>query len=155
MRKLLNLIYPEFIGGRAALGLLLLRAVAGVAMMMHGWSKIQAPFSWMNQPGAPSPIPGVLQALAALGEFGGGLGILVGCLTPLAALGIVCTMIGAKQIALADAPWIAAGGGKSWELASLYLLIGAVLIFTGPGRFSLDALLFDKRDVSDERMNVV
>jgi len=64
--------------------LLLLRIVSGCAFAIHGWGKIQDPFHWM---GSESSIPGVLQGLAALSEFGGGLAWAVGLLTRLAALG--------------------------------------------------------------------
>ena len=61
--------------------LLLLRIVAGVAFMLHGWGKIQHPFSWMGP-----DMPGFLQALAALSEFGGGAAWALGLLTPLASI---------------------------------------------------------------------
>jgi putative oxidoreductase len=133
-------LYGEFLGGRAALGLLLLRVVAGVAMVIHGWSKVQNPTGWMG----PDGPPGILQALAALGEFGGGLGLLFGCLTLPACFGIACVMLGAIFTAHRGAPWINPGG-KSFELASLYLLIAAVVAIIGPGLHSLDARLFGRQ----------
>src|SRR4051794_28770305 len=67
--------------------LLLLRLVAGSAFILHGFTKIQHPFDWM--PGfAPPP----MLALAAVAEFGGGILWVLGLLTPLASLGIACTM---------------------------------------------------------------
>jgi len=72
------------------LSLALLRFVAGLAFMFHGWSKIQQPFSWM---GPEATIPGVLQALAAVSEFFGGLAWILGLLTPLASAGLLCTMV--------------------------------------------------------------
>jgi putative oxidoreductase len=50
-------------------GLLVLRVVAGLAFMHHGWGKIQSPMSWM---GPEASVPGALQALAAISEFCGG-----------------------------------------------------------------------------------
>jgi len=73
----------------ADIALLLIRIVVGLAFMIHGWPKIQNPFGWMP---AGAPVPGVFQALAAISEFGGGLGWILGLLTPLAALGIAFTM---------------------------------------------------------------
>jgi hypothetical protein len=73
----------------ADVALLLTRVVAGVAFMMHGWPKIQNPLGWMGPEGFA---PGSLQALAAISEFGGGLAWVLGLLTPLASLGIACTM---------------------------------------------------------------
>src|SRR5579883_1706716 len=84
-----NIIYPEFLHGRAALGLLILRFVFGSAFILHGSGKIVHAFQWM---GDAAPVPGFLQALAALSEFGGGIAIILGLLTPLAALGLLITM---------------------------------------------------------------
>lgn len=132
-------LFTRFVDGLPAVGLLILRVVFGAGMMMHGWEKIQTPFDWMQR----GDTPGVLQALAALGEFGGGLGLLLGFLTPISALGVLCTMIGAWWIVHRGDPWIAPGE-RSFELASLYGALALGLILTGPGRLSLDALLFGK-----------
>jgi putative oxidoreductase len=70
--------------------LLALRLVAGAAFMQHGFHKIQNPFSWM---GADSSMPGLLQALAAVSEFGGGFAWIIGFLVPIASFGIFCTMV--------------------------------------------------------------
>jgi putative oxidoreductase len=147
MRVLVNRFFPPFISGRAALGLLILRVVAGAALMLHGWSKIQQPFSWMGPNGQPAWV----QAFAAGGEVLGGLALLLGLLSPLAALWVMATMSGAYFIAHRGDPWINPGG-KSFELASVYFLIALTILFTGPGRFSLDHLFFGaSRDVPDDR----
>ena len=98
MRKL----YGDFHGGRAALGLLILRVVTGVALMIHGWPKMQNPMHWMDKMG--SGTPAIFQALAALGEFAGGLGLIVGLLTPIATFGIAATMVGAIFLGNSGAP---------------------------------------------------
>ena len=140
MRKL----YGDFHGGRAALGLLILRVVTGVALMIHGWPKMQNPLHWMDKMGST---PAIFQALAAFSEFFGGLGLIVGLLTPIACFGIAATMIGAIFLGNAGAPWIGKPGGKSFELASLYLLAAVAIFFIGPGFYSLDAMLFGKKRV--------
>src|SRR5687768_6168446 len=114
LRREMKNILGSFVTGRAALGLLLLRVVAGAGMMVHGWPKAQKPFGWMGD-GAPA----VLQALAALAEFGGGLALILGLLTPVAALGIICTMGYAILVAHKGDPWIKPGAPKTFELASL------------------------------------
>src|SRR5690242_9622712 len=81
--------YPAFVRGPGAVGLLLLRLAMGAAFILHGWPKIQNPTGWM---GPTADMPGALQALAAVAEFGGGAALVLGLLTPLAALGILCTM---------------------------------------------------------------
>lgn len=124
--------------------LLLLRFAAGVGFMLHGWGKIQNPFSWM---GPDAFAPGIFQALAALAEFGGGLAWVMGLLTPLASLGIASTMAVAvylHAIVWGD-PFVAKGGGGSWELAAVYFCVAVVLIAVGPGRLSLDRAIFGRR----------
>lgn len=124
--------------------LLLLRFVSGLAFMFHGWGKIQNPFGWM---GEDAWAPGVFQALAAVSEFGGGLFWMLGLLTPLAALGIACTMAVAVSMHafMRGDPFVASGGGGSYELASVYFCIAVVLIALGPGRVSVDRLIFGSR----------
>jgi putative oxidoreductase len=97
--------------------------------------------------GPDAPVPGILQALAALSEFGGGIALILGLLTPIAMIGLICTMLTAiftVHLKAGD-PFVARGGGRSWELAGLYLGAALMVLLAGPGRFSLDALLFGKR----------
>ncbi|MBI4431264.1 MAG: DoxX family protein [Candidatus Omnitrophica bacterium] len=130
----------ETVRGKGAFALLALRLVAGTAFIWHGWPKIQSAFSWMGA-GTPS----WLQALAAFAEFAGGIAILIGLLTQLAALGIACVMFCAiflVHIPKGD-PFVGRGG--SWELAAVYLAIMIMLMLCGAGEFSLDARVFGKR----------
>ncbi len=90
---MLQSVYPAFVRGRGAVGLLILRLVVGAAFMVHGWAKINSPggmTAWMP---AAAPVPGFLQAAAALSEFGGGALLILGLLTPVAAFFLACTMI--------------------------------------------------------------
>ncbi len=128
----------------AQIALLLLRLVAGLAFMLHGWGKIQNPFGWMGPDGFASPF---FQALAALSEFGGGLAWILGLLTPFAAAGIASTMAVAFSMHafLRGDPFVALGGGPAYELAAVYFSIALLLMALGPGRFSLDRVLFGRR----------
>lgn len=143
---MVRLIYPGFVGGRGALGLLVLRVVTGAAFIQHGWPKIQNAFHWMDQ--FPNPPPAYLQSLAALAEFGGGIALIFGLLTPLACLGIIGTMVGALSmvhIPRGD-PFVASKpGDPSYEPAAVYLAIVITLLLVGPGLLSLDALLFGRK----------
>lgn len=127
---------------RVSVGLLVLRLVAGLAMTLHGWGKIQTPFEWM---GPDSGTPAILQALAALSEFGGGICWILGLLTPLASAGVLCTMAVAAYthaVVFGD-PFVGKAG--SYELSSIYLVIALLLILTGPGKYSLDGKVFGRR----------
>jgi putative oxidoreductase len=128
----------------ADFALLLLRVAAGVAFMLHGWGKIQNPFGWM---GPEAFAPPVFQALAALSEFGGGLALVLGLLTPLASMGIASTMGVAFYVhaVMRGDPFVAKGGGPAYELAVIYFCIAVLLIALGPGRLSLDRALFGPR----------
>src|SRR5687767_250152 len=87
--KPIELFQPLRLPARVSAGLLVLRVVAGLAFMFHGYGKIQNPFGWM---GPNATIPGIFQALAAISEFGGGLAWILGLVTPLASFGLACTM---------------------------------------------------------------
>ncbi len=120
--------------------LLVMRVVAGLAFVLHGWPKIRNPFGWM---GPDAFAPGPLQALAALSEFGGGLCLILGLLVPLSSLGIASTMLVAVSMHafIMGDPFVSKGGA-SYELAAIYLCLCMVFLATGPGRFSADKKIF-------------
>lgn len=137
-------LFGEFVRGRGAVGLFVVRLVVGAAFILHGLPKIQNPFGWM---GAEASMPGVLQALAALSEFGGGIALILGLLTPIASFGIACTMFVAifmVHLPKGD-PFVGSKPGQTpFELAAGYLAVAILLMLIGPGALSLDALLFGK-----------
>ncbi len=150
MEKILQIAFGRFATGRASYGLLALRLVMGLAFVIHGLPKIQSPFGWM---GPNASIPGFLQALAALAEFGGGLALIVGLFTPLASLGLIVTMLVALGTVLIPngVPFVASKpGDNSSELAFLFLASAFLFLTVGPGTFSLDALLFGKKVAANE-----
>lgn len=134
MTALKRSLFPLLFDLRASAGLLLLRLFAGVALMTHGWKKIQDPFHWMDK--AASPAPAVFQMLAAIAEFFGGLGLAVGALTVVAGFGVFCTMVVAINTHVGKGDPF----GK-WELPALYACVAVLLMAAGPGRFSIDSLL--------------
>jgi putative oxidoreductase len=121
----------------ADIALLLVRLVAGAAFLWHGAEKIQNPFGWM---GPNAFAPGILQALAAVAEFGGGLLLIFGFLNTIGALGIACVMATAiyMHAVMHRAPFISNTGGESWELPATYLALMILLKLIGPGKFSVD-----------------
>ncbi len=137
-----------YFNGPGAVGVFILRVFLGYAMAMHGMGKIQKPLSWMGPEGPPP----VLQLLAAVAEFFGGIAIMFGLLTPLACLGVMCVMfVAVLQHVLEGAPFIGLKGKENYELPGMYFLFALTLFLTGPGLLSVDAALtklLGKRGVS-------
>ncbi|MBA3712695.1 MAG: DoxX family protein [Pyrinomonadaceae bacterium] len=152
----MNFLFGNFVMGRGAVGLLIVRLVFGLGMVLHGSQKIGAPFTWMNAFAGENAPPGILQALAAVAEFFGGIALILGLLTPVAALGIAFVMLFALGMAHLPAgdPFVNAPGKSSYESAAGYLAVALLLIVTGPGALSLDWLLFGRRRAPDGTDNV-
>lgn len=132
-------LFPPFLGGRPAIGLLGLRVVSGSAMAIHGSSKIQNPFGW-----AGDRFPAPAQAIAAVCEFFGGICLAAGLITPVAAAGILATMlVAASTHVLKGQPFVGKGG--SYELAAVHGAIAFAIALVGPGTLSVDNALFAKR----------
>ena len=133
----------------ADVGLLVLRLTGLMLAVGHGFSKIRDPgmlAGGLQQMGMPAPY--LLAWLAAFGEFGGGLLLALGLLTRFGAFLIVCVMTVAVTTAHLHDPVFMTGQGGAKEPALLYLLPALALLFTGAGRYSLDALL--RRDRANE-----
>jgi len=130
----------------ASAALFLIRLISGAAFVFHGWGKIQTPFGW-NPPESPIFIPVFFQFLAAISEFGGGIGWILGLLTPVASLGIGCTMAVAVYLhsMVTKDPFVSMTGGSSYEPALVYLGISLLFLALGPGKFSLDNKVFGER----------
>ncbi len=129
------------------LALTLLRISTGVIMMAHGWDKIQDIPGWINTlKGMGVPAPEIMGYLSIAGEFGGGLGLLVGLLTPLAALGIMSVM----AVAILKVHWsnglMAKNNGFEYPLT--LFLIAFYFMMRGAGPISLDALFCRKKSAA-------
>lgn len=121
------------------IGLFTLRVGIGCFMLVHGWQKLSG-FSQMADK-FPDPIGmgSQLSLISAIGaEVGCSLLLIAGLGTRLAALPLAFTMLVAHFVVHAKDPW------EIKELAAIYLLIYVVILLTGPGKFSLDALFCSK-----------
>jgi putative oxidoreductase len=117
-------------------GLLVLRLGLGAMMLTHGWPKFQKVMAgeWtFPDPVGLGAAPGLL--LATLAEFGCSLLVLAGFKVRWAAIPLLFTMLVAAIIVHADDPW------QMKELPLLYASGYVLLLFTGAGRYSLDAAL--------------
>ena len=127
-------------------GLLILRLVLGVTLALHGFNKffgggrIPGTARWFESIGMK---PGKFHAtIAATTEVSAGLGLAAGLLTPIPAAGFVSLMlVAAWTVHRPNGFFIVKEG---WEY-NLVLAVSAVAVATiGPGKLSLDWLIFGK-----------
>lgn len=125
---------------RFGIAFLLLRAVVGIAFVLHGGPKMAHAATWMNA--MPAHPPAFLQEAAAIAEFFGGMLLIAGLATRVAAALIAVDMVVAIATVHipAHAPLVTSHG-DSMELPFVYLFGTVALMFAGPGRWSLDAFI--------------
>lgn len=121
-------------------GLLVLRVSIGSIMLFsHGLSKLMN-FSTMA-PQFPNPFgfgSGVSLGLVVFAEVFASIALIFGFLTRLAALPLIITMLTAAFLILAGEPF-----GRR-ELPIMYLVTYLTILLSGPGKYSLDRLMFRK-----------
>lgn len=130
--------------------LTILRLVLGVVFFAHGAQKMLGWFGgygfhgtlgFFEHLGMPAPVA----FLIICTEFFGGLGLIVGLLTRIPALGIGVEMIGA--VLMVHLPngffmnWAGNQKGEGFEYHLLVIAIAAVLLIRGGGAFSADRAL--------------
>ncbi len=125
------------------LGLLVLRLLVGLTLAAHGAQKLLGMFGggglqgtggWLESIGFR---PARRQALMAGGtEAVGGLLLVVGLITPLAAAMVIGVMVVAAVAGHGGKGFFVTRGG--WEYCFVLAGMAAVLAFTGPGAWSLD-----------------
>ena len=124
----------------AALALTVLRVGVGAILAVHGWAKLSdVAGTALSFEHLAMPAPRLLVYLAIAGEFLGGLGLLVGLLTRVAALGPLCTMLVAILTVHIGHGLLAKNGGYEYPL--VLLLVSGFFAVNGAGPWSLDALL--------------
>lgn len=136
----------EVANGAVDAGLLLLRVLVGVPFALHGFQKLLGWFGGGGFAGTSRWFASlgfgdgrVAAALAGSSEVAGGLGLAAGLLTPVAATAMIGTMTTAAFVNNADHGfWSAA---KGWELNGYLIVVAWAVATTGPGAYSLDALL--------------
>lgn len=138
---------PRLSNLSTSIGLLILRLGVGGYMANHGWGKlkivIDGGFDQFSDPIGLGP--GLSLVLATSAEFFCSLLVMAGLATRFAAAPVVLTMAVAAFKIHAGDPWTMQQSGPSKEPALLFLVPFLALILTGPGRFSLDALIRSRR----------
>lgn len=132
--------------------LTVVRVVLGVVFFLHGAQKV---LGWFG--GSPLPetvqhfmqmgLPMPVAYAVCLGEFLGGIGLIVGCLSRVAAAGIVIIMAGA--IATVHAKngffinwFMVPDVGHGFEYNLSLIAMGLAIVVGGPGCVAIDNLLF-------------
>lgn len=116
----------------------ILRVAVGLIMAVHGSMKLMDIAGTAQGFGAMGiPYPQYAVYLAIAGEFLGGLGLMLGLLTRVAALGTLSTMAVAIGFVHFGHGLFAKNGG--WEYPLVLGLVSLFFVTHGAGRVSLDA----------------
>jgi putative oxidoreductase len=114
--------------------------IVGVVFMAHGAQKL---FGAFGGPGLSATVGmlGPLGYLVAIGEFFGGLGLVVGFLSRFSAASIIVIMLGAIAMVHGKVGffmnWMGNQGGEGFEYHLLATAILVVILIAGPGRYAL------------------
>jgi putative oxidoreductase len=148
MEILLNLLRTDGDWGVAAA-----RIVLGVVMFAHGAQKL---LGWYGGPGFENTLqtltnyvklPKILAVLVILTEFFGGLGLIVGFFSRLAAVGILAVMLGSiVTVHYAYGlfmNWAGEKKGHGFEYHLLAIALALVVIIKGGGAFSIDHAVYE------------
>ncbi|MBF6081162.1 DoxX family protein [Nocardia cyriacigeorgica] len=132
--------------GTLDLGLFLLRLVVGGTFLYHGMQKLAG---WFDGPGIDGTRqmmekggwdhPSLSAAMLIAGEVGGGILLILGLATPLAAGAVLAVILDAwawKQGMHPDFQYTQGTGAV--EIETILAGTAAVIILTGPGRWALD-----------------
>ena len=149
-----ELLVPAAPSAVAQATLLLLRLFIGLCFIRHGWPKLRNLNTWAQA----LKTPAWLCFLSAGSMWAGGIALIIGLLTPLAAFGILVSMAYAMLLEIRSSfPFMApdpylipdgdyagpmgTGEPPSWEKAAMYVVMCLVLMGCGGGFLSLDNLL--------------
>jgi putative oxidoreductase len=129
--------------------LALLRIMAGLMFAQHGAQKLLGAFGGMGDSGATAA-PFTMMWVAGVLELVGGLLIALGLLTRPVAFLLSGQMAAAYFMAhFSQGFWPIQNGG---ELSALYCFLFLYLSARGPGRYSLDAIVFRRHMEQDRRV---
>ena len=127
------------------------RVILGCVIFPHGAQKL---FGWFGGFGFTNTmtyftqtagLPWIIAFLVVIGESLGSIGLIVGFLTRLSALGLICIMMGA--IITVHIPngffmnWFGKQAGEGFEYHLLVIGMSIPLLINGGGKYSVDILI--------------
>jgi putative oxidoreductase len=124
--------------------LLIARVIIGAVFMAHGAQKL---FGAFGGPGLSATVQmmGSLGYLVSIGEFFGGLGLMVGFLSRFSAASITLIMVGAIVLIHSKVGffmnWTGKQAGEGFEYHLLAIATLLTVAIAGPGRFAIGRLL--------------
>jgi putative oxidoreductase len=133
---------------------LLARLTLGIVMFPHGAQKALGWFGGYGFSGTMNfftqqmHIPALLAFLAIAAEFAGSIGLILGCLSRVAAFGIATNMVVAILTVHAAngffMNWFGAQKGEGFEYHLLAIGLALIVIVYGAGKVSLDNLVANR-----------
>ncbi len=125
--------------------LLVLRVMLGIVFMAHGAQKLFGAFGGPGWAAAIKQMGPVLGVLVPIGEFFGGLGILLGFLTRFSAASLIVIMLGAvATVHLKNGffmNWEGKQAGEGFEYHLLVIGMCLALLMAGPGLLNIGRAL--------------
>ena len=132
--------------------LTILRTVLGLIFFAHGAQKL---LGWFGGPGLKQTmhamrehlgLPNSLAFLTVFAEFFGGIGLIAGLLSRIAAFGIIVIMLAAIVMVHGRyglfLDWFGDRKGHGYEYHLLAIALAAAIVVKGSGAASLDRLLY-------------
>jgi putative oxidoreductase len=130
---------------RLQLALLILRLVVGLVFVIHGGQKLfvfgfGGVIGFFTKIGIPLPV--IAAPVVTIVEFFGGLALIAGVVTRVAAILIACDMVGAILFVHLKAGFF---GPNGFEYPLTLLAAAVCLALAGAGAYSVDAALEGRR----------
>ncbi len=125
---------------------LILRITIGGLMLFHGIDKAIHGVNFIEGMLSAHELPAVVTYGVYIGEIVAPLMLIFGLLTTLGAIIIIVNMVMAILLVYSDALFsVTEHGAWSIEVPMLYLMSAVVIILLGPGRYSVDYHLYEKK----------
>jgi putative oxidoreductase len=137
--------------------LTIIRTILGIVFFAHGAQKL---LGWFGGSGLKETmrtihdflgLPTLLAFAAVATEFFGGLGLIVGLLSRIAAVGIGVTMLAAIVMVHGRyglfMDWFGARKNHGYEYHLLAIALAVVLVARGAGALSLDRILYNSMGI--------